>query len=113
MVLKGVLAEDLQIGDHDNVVCYVKSGPVAGSVLTGEFGTIQLKVKQKSRNSVSGKVIVTESEEERLKEECYNELCILALIFLFDFLINFQIYFIQSKINESTHFFQFFTRQCP
>ena len=89
MVLKGVLAKDLQIGDHDNV-CYVKSGPVAGSVLTGEFGTIQLKVKQKSRNSVSGKVIVTESEEERLKEECYNELCMLALIFLFDFLINFQ-----------------------
>ena len=74
MVLKGVLAEDLQIGDHDNVVCYVKSGPVADSVLTGEFGTIQLKVKQKSRNSVSGKVIVTESEEERLKEECYNAL---------------------------------------
>ena len=90
MVLKGVLAEDLQIGDHDNVVCYVKSGPVAGSVLTGEFGTIQLKVKQKSRNSVSGKVIVTESEKERLKEECYNVLCMLALIFIFDFLINFQ-----------------------
>uniref|UniRef100_A0A1X7TQC1 DNA 3'-5' helicase n=1 Tax=Amphimedon queenslandica TaxID=400682 RepID=A0A1X7TQC1_AMPQE len=74
MVLKGVLAEDLQIGDHDNVVCYVKSGPMAGSVLSGEFGTIQLKVKQKSRNSISGKVVVTESEEERLKEECYNAL---------------------------------------
>ena len=74
MVLKGVLAEDLQIGDHDNVVCYVKSGPVAGSVLSGEFGSIQLKVKQKSRNSVSGKIVVTQSEEERLKEECYNVL---------------------------------------
>ena len=74
MVMKGFLAEDLQIGDHDNVVCYVKSGPKLGSVLSGEFGSIQLKVKQKSRASVSGKAVVAESEEERLKEECYNAL---------------------------------------
>ena len=37
LVLKNVLAEDMVIGNHDNVICYVKLGPKAIDLLQGRY----------------------------------------------------------------------------
>ena len=74
MVMKGVLAEDLQVGSHDNVISYVKLGPEAQSVINGRYGTILLKVKNKGSSSKTGSIIAPTSAEEKLKEECYQDL---------------------------------------
>jgi bloom syndrome protein len=74
MVLKGLLAEDMRIGNHDNVVCYVKSGPFASRVMNGAYGDIHLKIKHKAGNGAGKTKHVQTTEEEKLKENCYNEL---------------------------------------
>ena len=51
MVLKNILSEDLRIGEHDNVVCYIKLGEKAYEVTSGIYGTILLSIR--SRTSVS------------------------------------------------------------
>ena len=72
MVLKDILSEDLQIGNHDNVVSYVKLGSQASDVLSGHYGNIQLRVKHKSNAAnYSRDVIAQQTEEDALKEKCY------------------------------------------
>ena len=74
MVLKSILAEDLQVGTHGNIVSYIKSGPEALKVLNGSFGTILLKVKSKSCSTGTKNVTGPSSEEDKLREEVYQEL---------------------------------------
>ena len=74
MVLKDILSEDMHIGNHDNVICYVKLGSKAVDIISGRYGKIQLKVKLKSTSSFVDKTKATTTEHEKLKEECYNAL---------------------------------------
>ena len=77
LVLKEVLSESLQIGTHDNVVCYLKLGPKAGAVLAGKCGPVTLHIKQKCSSSsakVSSKSTSPLDTSRDLKEECYQAL---------------------------------------
>ena len=74
MVLKDVLSEDMHIGNHDNVICYVKLGAKAVDVISGRYGIIQLKVKLKTASSFVDKTKATTTEHDKLKEECYMAL---------------------------------------
>ncbi len=76
MVLNNILGEDLLVGSHGNVISYVKLGHSANSILNGSYGTILLKVKNKTANSGTGGNIIGPggNEIDKLKEECYQEL---------------------------------------
>ena len=75
MVLKSILAEDFHVGNHGNVISYIRPGTSSVSVLSGSYGTILLKVKAKGPATGSGNITGPGgSEEDRLKEECYQEL---------------------------------------
>ena len=75
LVMTDVLAESLHIGNHDNVVCYVKPGPKAGSVLTGTAGKITLRIRGKAHvASTSANSKQTQSKEDLVREECYKAL---------------------------------------
>ena len=81
LVMKEVLSESMQIGAHDNVVCYVQLGSKAKDVLSGKISDIILKVKrQKARNTTSKYgPTVSDTKEDQLKAECYKALCRLRL----------------------------------
>ena len=81
LVRMDVLAESLTIGNHDNVVCYVKLGGKARDVLDGRITGITLKVKGSGKttsgsNKATAKAV---SKEDTLKEKCLKELTALRL----------------------------------
>ena len=50
LVLKNVLSEDMVIGNHDNVICYVKLGPKAMDLLQGRYKVNKQTNKQVNKN---------------------------------------------------------------
>ena len=80
LVMKDILSESLTIGNHDNVVCYVKTGSKAREVLDGRITNIILKVRgtgsSSSRSETSAKAL---SREDTLKAECLKALTALRL----------------------------------
>ena len=75
LVLKDILAESMVIGNHDNVICYVKTGSKAGDVLSGRLGRIVLNIRGKAPASASSKSSrKSESMEDKVKGECYAAL---------------------------------------
>ena len=63
------------IGNHDNIICYVKTGSKAGDVLSGRMGRIVLNIRGKVAASASSKSIrKSESMEDKVKGECYAAL---------------------------------------
>eukprot|EP00731_Ephydatia_muelleri_P016671 Em0009g1095a len=78
MVLEGILGENLQIGSHDNVVCYVQIGPKHSQVLDGSL-KVMLPVKGKAHVDVAtgGGNQKRGTGEEDLMEECYQALLLL------------------------------------
>ncbi len=80
LVMEDILSESIKIGQHDNVVCYVKVGSKARDVLSGKVTGIVLKVKgngstsQKSRSTIKAV-----SKEDRLRNECFKALSTLRL----------------------------------
>lgn len=75
LVLKDILAESMVIGNHDNIICYVKTGSKAGDVLSGRMGRIVLNIRGKVAASASSKSIrKSESMEDKVKGECYAAL---------------------------------------
>lgn len=74
MVLKDIICEDLHVGAHGNVISYVKTGVHGNRVLRGLYGRILLKVKSKSSSARSSNVTGPSTEDDRLREECYQEL---------------------------------------
>ena len=79
MVLKNVLAEDLQIGNHDNVVSYVKMGSKADEVFQGRYGKVLLQLRGKGGGSSNTRKSSATSAKDKLKEECYQALNCLRL----------------------------------
>lgn len=80
LVMKDILAETITIGNHDNVVCYVKAGSRAMDVLGGRITGIILKLKGGSASSSATKTTAkTVSKNESLKNECYKALSMLRL----------------------------------
>ena len=79
MVLKDMLAEDLQIGNHDNVISYVKLGPKAMEVLRGKYGSVLLRLRGKGGGTTSSRNPACTSARDNLKEECYHALNCLRL----------------------------------
>ena len=80
LVMTDILAESLHIGNHDNVVCYVKLGSKAGEILSGRSGKITLRIRGKSQGpSSSGDAKQTQSKEEQVREECYKALLSLRM----------------------------------
>ena len=74
MVLKDILCEDLRIGEHDNVVSYVKLGEKAYQVTQGLYGTILLSIRSRTSSSDRASRTVIASEEDCLREKCYQSL---------------------------------------
>ena len=79
MVLKDMLAEDLQIGNHDNVISYVKLGPKAMEVLRGKYGTVLLRLRGKGGGTNTSRNTACTSARDKLREECYHALNCLRL----------------------------------
>ena len=79
MVLKNVLAEDLQIGNHDNVVSYVKLGPKADEVFEGRYGKVLLQLRGKRGSNSDARDSSSASAKDKLREECYQALNCLRL----------------------------------
>ena len=73
LVLKDVLRENLQIGSHDNVICYIKPGPKAADVLSGRISNIVLKVRGKA-GGVTGAAGKSASNEDPRQKACYAAL---------------------------------------
>ena len=75
LVMTDILSESLHIGNHDNVVCYVKTGSKAADVLSGRAGKITLRIRGRARaTSSAADSTPTQSKEEKTKEECYKAL---------------------------------------
>ena len=74
MVLKNILSEDLRIGEHDNVICYVKLGEKAYEVTSGLYGTILLSIRNRTLPNNRASKTVVASEEDCLREKCYQSL---------------------------------------
>ena len=80
LVMTDVLAESLHIGNHDNVVCYVKPGSKAVDVLSGRAGRITLRIRGKSHAASASKDSKTaQTKEDRVREECYKALLSLRI----------------------------------
>lgn len=80
LVMKDILAENLTIGNHDNVICYVKPGSNARHVITGRISGIILRTRgQKKKILSSGSSSKVESSEDRLKAECHKALLTIRL----------------------------------
>ena len=75
LVMKDILAENLTIGNHDNVICYVKPGSNARNVINGRIHGIILRTRgQKKKAVTSSTSNKVESTEDRLKKECHKAL---------------------------------------
>ena len=74
LVMKDILAESMMIGNHDNVVCYVKMGSKAMDVLNGRIDGIILKTKGSGASSGSKATTNKASKEDTLRLECYKKL---------------------------------------
>ena len=75
LVMKDILAENLTIGNHDNVICYVKPGSKAMNVINGRLSGIILQTRgQKGKAVSSSTSSKVESTEDRLKAECHKAL---------------------------------------
>ena len=80
LVMKDILAESLTIGNHDNVICYVKPGSNARNVLNGRITGIILQTRtQKKKVYSSGASSMAESSQDCLKAECHKKLLTLRL----------------------------------
>lgn len=80
LVMKDILAESLTIGNHDNVICYVKPGANTKNVICGRICGIILKTRGQRRKTVlAGTSSSTNSTEDRLKAECHKALLTLRL----------------------------------
>lgn len=82
LVMKDILAESMVIGNHDNVISYVKTGSKAGDMLSGRLGRIVLKIRGKAAVSTSSKSKSfgnSESKEDKVKAQCYSALMKLRL----------------------------------
>ena len=80
LVMKDILAESLTIGNHDNVICYVKPGSNARNVLNGRITGIVLQTRtQKKKVYSSGASSLAESSQDHLKAECHKKLLTLRL----------------------------------
>jgi bloom syndrome protein len=80
LVMKDILAESLTIGNHDNVICYVKPGANARNVLNGRITGIILQTRtQRKKVFSSGSSSTAESTQDRLKAECHKKLLTLRL----------------------------------
>ena len=75
LVMKDILSESITIGNHDNVVCYVKAGSKAMDVCNGKITGIILKVKGNGKTSSASKTSTKSmSKEDKLKADCYKAL---------------------------------------
>ena len=75
LVMKDILSESLHIGNHDNVICYVKTGSKAKDVLSGKSGKVTLCVRGKAQApSATKDSSKTQSKEDKIKESCYKAL---------------------------------------
>ena len=75
LVMKDILAENLKIGNHDNVICYVKPGSNAWNVINGRISGIILRTRGTKQKVVSsGASTKVQSVEDRLKAECHKAL---------------------------------------
>lgn len=75
LVVNDILAESLQEGFHNTVVCYIKTGSKARDVLTGQMGRFHLKIRGKAAPPASSKEASKGSSmEDRVREECYRSL---------------------------------------
>ena len=80
LVMKDILAESLTIGNHDNVICYVKPGSNARNVINGRMNGFILRTRgQKKKILSSSASSKAESTEDRLKAECHKALLTLRL----------------------------------
>lgn len=81
LVMKDILFESMQIGLHDNVVCYVQTGSKAQDIISGRITEIILKVKGQRSSASTSRSSMSEpdSREDQLKSECYKALCRLRL----------------------------------
>ena len=82
LVMRDILAENMVIGNHDNIIPYVKTGCKAGDMLSGRLGRIVLKIRGKGAISASSKLKSfrkNESKEDKVKAECYSALMKLRL----------------------------------
>ena len=80
LVLKDILKESLHIGNHDNVICYVKTGSKARDVLAGNTGRFTLKTRGKSTAVANSKNSrKSNSKEDLIKEQCYKALLSLRI----------------------------------
>lgn len=80
LVMQEVLSESLTIGNHDNVVCYVKLGSKADDVLSGRISGIVLRVKGSGVAAAGAEATSTAlSREDKLKAECLKALYALRL----------------------------------
>lgn len=76
LVLKDILAESLHIGNHDNVICYIKTGSKAREVLSGRMGRLVLQVRGSKSTATAGSRSSgkSRSKEDQVREECYRAL---------------------------------------
>lgn len=75
LVMRDILFESLHIGNHDNVICYVRTGSKAKDVLSGKSGKVTLCVRGKAQApSATKDSCQTQSKEEQIKENCYKAL---------------------------------------
>ena len=75
LVIKDILAESLMIGNHDNVICYVKPGSNAWNVLNGQITGIILQTRtQKKKVFSSGAASTAKTVQDCRKAECHKAL---------------------------------------
>ena len=67
LVIKDILAESLMIGNHDNVICYVKPGSNAWNVLNGQITGIILQTRTQKKKVFSSGAASTAKTEEMMQ----------------------------------------------
>ena len=65
-----ILAEDLHIGNHDNVISYMKLWPKAIEVHRGKYGSVFLGLREKGGGPTNSRYLASTSAGDNLKEEC-------------------------------------------
>jgi bloom syndrome protein len=74
LVTKDILAEDVQIGAHDNAVCYLMLGSRAMDFMNGSFGSLSLHVKGQNTSGTGNHHRPLTILNTQLARLCYENL---------------------------------------
>ena len=100
LVTKDILAEDVQIGAHDNAVCYVKLGSRAMDYMKGILGSLNLHVKAHNNSGKGDHNSPLTILNTHLARTCYANLVALRTAIAHDKKIGAEAVFPTTSLQE-------------